>query len=77
MAPEASQKTIGSSSIVIVGLGMVGLSFIEKILEYDTAKKYTITAICQEPLGKQYCGMLFKKVRWKGARVNFKENDWC
>ncbi|KAG0244100.1 hypothetical protein B0O80DRAFT_467259 [Mortierella sp. GBAus27b] len=39
-----------TTSIVIVGLGMVGLSFIEKILEYDTAKKYTITAICEEPL---------------------------
>ncbi|KAF9944277.1 hypothetical protein BGZ72_002582, partial [Mortierella alpina] len=35
--------------IVIIGLGMVGLSFIEKMLEYDTAKKYTITAICEEP----------------------------
>ncbi|KAF8959660.1 hypothetical protein BGZ46_001720 [Entomortierella lignicola] len=35
--------------VVIIGLGMVGLSFIEKILEYDTAKKYTITAICEEP----------------------------
>ncbi|CAO3568735.1 unnamed protein product [Mortierella alpina] len=38
-----------SARIVIIGLGMVGLSFIEKILEYDTAKKYTITAICEEP----------------------------
>ncbi|KAF9438195.1 hypothetical protein BGZ76_009293 [Entomortierella beljakovae] len=35
--------------VVVVGLGMVGLSFIEKILEYDTAKKYKITAICEEP----------------------------
>ncbi|KAG0331654.1 hypothetical protein BG004_001555 [Podila humilis] len=42
--------TSSTSSIVIIGLGMVGLSFIEKILEYDTAKKYTITAICEEPL---------------------------
>ncbi|KAF9337011.1 hypothetical protein BGZ91_009690 [Linnemannia elongata] len=50
MAPETNQKDTESSSIVIIGLGMVALSFIEKILEYDTAKKYTITAICQEPL---------------------------
>ncbi|KAI8594628.1 nitrite reductase [NAD(P)H] large subunit domain protein, partial [Dissophora ornata] len=35
--------------VVIIGLGMVGLSFIEKLLEYDTAKKYTITTICEEP----------------------------
>ena len=40
-----------SMRIVIIGLGMVGLSFIEKMLEYDTAKKYTITAICEEPFG--------------------------
>jgi hypothetical protein len=53
MAPAASQTHIETSSIVIIGLGMVGLSFIEKILEYDTSKKYTITAICEEPLGKQ------------------------
>lgn len=53
MAPETNQRETESSSIVIIGLGMVALSFIEKILEYDTAKKYTITAICQEPLGKQ------------------------
>jgi nitrite reductase (NAD(P)H) len=52
MVSAVDQKKDASTSIVIVGLGMVGLSFIEKILEYDTAKKYTITAICEEPLGK-------------------------
>jgi nitrite reductase (NAD(P)H) len=53
MESTADQKTPTSSvPIVIVGLGMVGLSFIEKIIEYDTAKKYTITAICEEPFGK-------------------------
>lgn len=40
-------------SVVILGLGMVGVSFIEKMLEYDTAKKYTFTAICEEPMGKE------------------------
>ncbi|KAK3821106.1 MAG: hypothetical protein J3Q66DRAFT_332614 [Benniella sp.] len=50
MVSAVDQKKDASTSIVIVGLGMVGLSFIEKILEYDTAKKYTITAICEEPL---------------------------
>ncbi|KAF9582393.1 hypothetical protein BGW38_000261 [Lunasporangiospora selenospora] len=49
MISEVTQDRMATSSIVIVGLGMVGLSFIEKILEYDTAKKYTITAICEEP----------------------------
>lgn len=47
-----AQNKAATSSIVIIGLGMVGLSFIEKILEYDTAKKYSVTAICEEPLGK-------------------------
>lgn len=52
MVPTVTQNNAAASSIVIIGLGMVGLSFIEKILEYDSAKKYTITAICEEPLGK-------------------------
>ncbi|KAG0236813.1 hypothetical protein BGW42_002681 [Actinomortierella wolfii] len=50
MVSAVGQNEATTSSIVIIGLGMVGLSFIEKILEYDTAKKYTITAICEEPL---------------------------
>ncbi|KAF9919987.1 hypothetical protein FBU30_010292 [Linnemannia zychae] len=49
-AADLPRSSMSSSSIVIVGLGMVGLSFIEKILEYDTAKKYTVTAICEEPI---------------------------
>ncbi|KAF9109624.1 hypothetical protein BGX27_007405 [Mortierella sp. AM989] len=50
MAPSADQNAPASTiRIVVIGLGMVGLSFIEKILEYDTAKKYQITTICEEP----------------------------
>ncbi|RUP43599.1 hypothetical protein BC936DRAFT_136960 [Jimgerdemannia flammicorona] len=36
-------------TIAVVGLGMVGLSFIEKILEYDTDKAYRIEVFCEEP----------------------------
>ncbi|KAF9939522.1 hypothetical protein BGZ65_010193 [Modicella reniformis] len=61
MESTADQKARTSSvRIVIVGLGMVGLSFIEKILEYDTAKKYTITAICEEPFDQ----LLMKPGQW-------------
>jgi hypothetical protein len=39
-------------TIIVVGLGMVGLSFIEKILEYDTDKHYDIVTFSEESLGK-------------------------
>ncbi|KAF9346009.1 hypothetical protein BGX26_002526 [Mortierella sp. AD094] len=50
MGSTADQNAPTSTiRIVVIGLGMVGLSLIEKILEYDTAKKYKITTICEEP----------------------------
>ncbi|KAF9404901.1 hypothetical protein BGZ94_003888, partial [Podila epigama] len=49
MLSTVEHTKAGTSSIVVIGLGMVALSFIEKMLEYETAKKYTITAICEEP----------------------------
>ncbi|KAF9969000.1 hypothetical protein BGZ73_008850 [Actinomortierella ambigua] len=50
MPPHDHMGEPTTCSVVILGLGMVALSFIEKMLEYDTEKKYTITAICEEPL---------------------------
>lgn len=38
-------------TIVVVGLGMVGLSFIEKILEYDTDKYFDIVTFSEESIG--------------------------
>jgi NAD(P)H-nitrite reductase large subunit len=36
-------------TIVVVGLGMVGLRFIEKIIELDpTRQMFTIIAFCEE-----------------------------
>jgi len=38
-------------TIVIAGLGMVALSFIEKVREYDTAHVYDIKVFSEEPHG--------------------------
>ncbi|UPK91897.1 hypothetical protein LCI18_002832 [Fusarium solani-melongenae] len=36
--------------LVVVGLGMVGIAFIEKLLKYDaTAKEYSVTVLGEEP----------------------------
>lgn len=39
-------------TIVVVGLGMVALSFIEKIKEYDTDQVYQIKVFSEEPHGE-------------------------
>ena len=36
-------------SIVVIGNGMVGHKFCEKLLEMDVDKKYKITTFCEEP----------------------------
>lgn len=47
------------SVVVVIGLGMVGLSFIEKLLEYDTSSQYQIITFSEETLRKDtwYCYM--------------------
>ncbi|KAG2182786.1 hypothetical protein INT44_005766, partial [Umbelopsis vinacea] len=45
LAPSMDRKII-----VVVGLGMVALSFIEKILEYDTDKLFDIVTFSEESL---------------------------
>ena len=44
IAPPENRKTI-----VVVGNGMVGLRFCEKLVEFDTAKQYRIVTFCEEP----------------------------
>lgn len=39
-------------TILVVGLGMVALSFIEKIKEYDTNQVYQIKVFSEEPHGE-------------------------
>lgn len=42
--PPQDRKTI-----VVIGNGMVGLRFCEKLVEFDTAKQYRIVTFCEEP----------------------------
>ena len=44
MTPPDDRKTI-----VVIGNGMVGLRFCEKLVEFDTAKQYRIVTFCEEP----------------------------
>lgn len=36
-------------TIVVIGNGMVGLRFCEKLVEFDTTKQYRIVTFCEEP----------------------------
>jgi len=39
----------GKKNIVVIGNGMVGHRFIEKLIEYDAGQQYQITTFCEEP----------------------------
>lgn len=41
---NSDQKTV-----VVIGNGMVGLRFCEKLIEFDTEKQYRIVTFCEEP----------------------------
>jgi NAD(P)H-dependent nitrite reductase large subunit/NAD(P)H-dependent nitrite reductase small subunit len=43
--PLASQRR----TVVVIGNGMVGLRFCEKLVEFDTAKQFRIVTFCEEP----------------------------
>ena len=36
-------------NVVVIGNGMVGLRFCEKLVEFDTHRRYRITTFCEEP----------------------------
>src|SRR5688572_33064264 len=36
-------------TIVVIGNGMVGHRFCEKLVEFDTARQYRIVTFCEEP----------------------------
>ena len=47
---EASpERSSGRKKVVVVGLGMVGIAFIEKLLKMDKRKEYDIVVIGEEP----------------------------
>lgn len=47
--PSPTPKTI-----IVVGLGMVAVSFMEKVIEYDEEDMYHIKVFSEEPEGKMY-----------------------
>jgi len=47
-------------TVAVCGLGMVGLSFVEKLLKYDKNDQFRVEIFCEEPLGKYF--FFFKKL---------------
>jgi NAD(P)H-nitrite reductase large subunit len=45
----ASYDTLTPQNIVVIGNGMVGHRFCEKLVEFDTAHRYRIVTFCEEP----------------------------
>lgn len=47
--PLASNGRARRRSIVVIGNGMVGQRFCEKLIEFDTTQRYRIVTFCEEP----------------------------
>ncbi|CAJ0635803.1 6306_t:CDS:2 [Entrophospora sp. SA101] len=47
---SSTQLDHNKKTIVVVGLGMVGLNFIEKLIQYEGNKQYNIVSFCEEPI---------------------------
>jgi nitrite reductase (NADH) large subunit len=45
----AGQSSSRRETVLVIGNGMVGLRFCEKLVEYDTARQYHIITFCEEP----------------------------
>ena len=49
-APETTTRNaLPNKTVVVIGNGMVGLRFCEKLVEFDTAKQFRIVTFCEEP----------------------------
>lgn len=46
--PSAMGERVAYKTIVVAGLGMVALSFIEKVREYDAGEVYNIMVFSEE-----------------------------
>jgi nitrite reductase (NADH) large subunit len=47
---EAAQNSVNAQkTIVVIGNGMVGQRFCEKLVAYDTAQQYRLVTFCEEP----------------------------
>ncbi len=50
MMPNSSRSSTGEKkTVVVIGNGMVGLRFCEKLVEYDKDHHYRIVTFCEEP----------------------------
>ncbi|KAL1917550.1 uncharacterized protein VTP21DRAFT_3943 [Calcarisporiella thermophila] len=59
---EIVDHSAPTRTVVVVGLGMVGLRFIEKLLELDSERKWYIHVFCEEPRGNaDYLSMRLTK----------------
>jgi NAD(P)H-nitrite reductase large subunit len=48
----ALNKVDDKRTVVVCGLGMVALSFIEKLLKYDTKHQFRVEVFCEEAYGR-------------------------
>src|SRR5262245_57901727 len=46
---KAMRSRRGLKTVVVVGNGMVGLRFCEKLVEFDTDQMYRVVTFCEEP----------------------------
>ncbi len=46
---HTSNETSKSQTVVVIGNGMVGLRFCEKLVEFDTQRQFRIVTFCEEP----------------------------
>lgn len=49
MIASANANALSPPTIVVIGNGMVGHRFCEKLVEFDTARQYRIVTFCEEP----------------------------
>jgi nitrite reductase (NADH) large subunit len=48
-APKVRAASAGRKRVVVIGNGMVGHKFCEKLAEYDTGSQYEVVVFCEEP----------------------------
>ena len=47
--PVDSKSMLAQKTVVVIGNGMVGQRFCEKLVEFDKAKQFRIVTFCEEP----------------------------
>ena len=47
-APQPRRRA-GEKTVVVIGNGMVGLRFCEKLVEFDPSERFRIVTFCEEP----------------------------